>query len=246
MSNEIQFQYQNSEIAPTIFGLAVRNKPGNPVKNQRYIGMELLHNMESVRQHLENRTPRYDPTTVTKILSAILEQVNKLHVKDIYHNDLHMDNILISKNNDEISVKIIDFGDSTELNKNLNQKKKQKIKENNEYQEKWVDDGCIQYLFKYIFHNSSEDTSSLSEKITVFFHNLTEYQSNLQIRSKMNSELSDLLITKLEMRLKNQTLSQEQTFQIKNYQAELKKRKKTLLLQENDIFLQVSQLLDHL
>ena len=53
-----------------------------------------------------------------KILARIIEGLSYLHGKGIAHRDLKLENVLVFKENGEISVKLADFGFATKVLKN--------------------------------------------------------------------------------------------------------------------------------
>jgi p21-activated kinase 1 len=59
---------------------------------------------------------RLTPLEVATVFYHVLEAVGFMHCRDIMHNDIHWDNVILGANNE---VKLIDFGLSLEIDENM-------------------------------------------------------------------------------------------------------------------------------
>merc|ERR1711862_649727 len=55
--------------------------------------------------------PCFDEATAVSIIRSLLEAVSYLHERDIVHRDIKPENIMfVNKSDDDVSIKLIDFG----------------------------------------------------------------------------------------------------------------------------------------
>jgi serine/threonine protein kinase len=73
-----------------------------------YIAMELLEG-ESLGQRLR-RVTRLPPAECAEIVGQISRALNKAHAAGIVHRDLKPDNVFLTRDDDRLLVKILDFG----------------------------------------------------------------------------------------------------------------------------------------
>ena len=111
LSQEITIQSQCSDVAPKIFGVAKNTKIKAKKKSERiYIGMSLYKDMITLEQFLKQYATQYPLKDWLILLKTLLKHIQYLHNKNIIHNDLHTENILVKKIDDDFSIKILDFG----------------------------------------------------------------------------------------------------------------------------------------
>jgi serine/threonine protein kinase len=78
-----------------------------------FIAMELLQG-ESLAERLARAGP-LSPAEVARVLNQVARGIGRAHAAGLVHRDLKPDNIFLERNEDEETVKVLDFGIAKEL-----------------------------------------------------------------------------------------------------------------------------------
>ena len=113
IKNEVEiFSQFNSKKIVKYYG-------STKIDNNFYILMEYVEgqSLEEFIKDYKDKAQYLDEVIIYKIIAQICSAVELIHSKDIVHRDLKPLNIIINKNNE---IKIIDFGISKKIEKNIN------------------------------------------------------------------------------------------------------------------------------